>query len=238
MQGNVMKAVLFAAVSAAVLMSGAARASVSGATASENYASNPLANWTGVDSSVHEPSMGGKITLQFGVHGVGLSQYLIPGTTDNEISVTAGVNPVAVYWSDGTNRTPAVPPLLSLTAFLAPDHESIDWADGWSLTIGWNPIAGSNKFENLFVSENPNASLGLGGTLDDSTTTRNSAGVIIGSAFNTTAGVWTDPVASGSDPNWKTSAIPEPSTWAMMLLGFCGLGFLGRKARRERLAKI
>ena len=38
-------------------------------------------------------------------------------------------------------------------------------------------------------------------------------------------------------------AVPEPSTWAMMLLGFAGLGFVGdigpaggRAARRERLA--
>jgi hypothetical protein len=27
--------------------------------------------------------------------------------------------------------------------------------------------------------------------------------------------------------------VPEPSTWAMMLLGFCGLGFAFRKSRRK-----
>ena len=33
------------------------------------------------------------------------------------------------------------------------------------------------------------------------------------------------------------SAVPEPSTWAMMLLGFAGLGFAGyRKARSARTA--
>jgi PEP-CTERM motif len=33
------------------------------------------------------------------------------------------------------------------------------------------------------------------------------------------------------------AAIPEPSTWAMMLLGFAGLGFAGyRKARSARTA--
>ena len=33
------------------------------------------------------------------------------------------------------------------------------------------------------------------------------------------------------------SAVPEPSTWAMMLLGFAGLGFAGhRRARRSRAA--
>jgi PEP-CTERM motif len=30
-----------------------------------------------------------------------------------------------------------------------------------------------------------------------------------------------------------TSAVPEPSTWAMMLLGFAGLGFAFRQSRRK-----
>ena len=31
-------------------------------------------------------------------------------------------------------------------------------------------------------------------------------------------------------------AVPEPSTWAMMLLGFAGLGFAGRRASGRRIA--
>ena len=30
-----------------------------------------------------------------------------------------------------------------------------------------------------------------------------------------------------------TAAVPEPSTWAMMLLGFCGVGFMAYRRRRE-----
>lgn len=30
-----------------------------------------------------------------------------------------------------------------------------------------------------------------------------------------------------------TAAIPEPSTWAMMILGFCGLGFLAHRRNRQ-----
>jgi hypothetical protein len=35
-----------------------------------------------------------------------------------------------------------------------------------------------------------------------------------------------------------TAAVPKPSTWAMMLLGFCGLGFMAyrRKSGEVRLA--
>jgi hypothetical protein len=30
--------------------------------------------------------------------------------------------------------------------------------------------------------------------------------------------------------------VPEPSTWAMMLLGFVGLGWLGYRGKNGRLA--
>jgi hypothetical protein len=33
-----------------------------------------------------------------------------------------------------------------------------------------------------------------------------------------------------------TTAVPEPSTWAMMLLGFAGLGFVGYRASRRSVA--
>ena len=32
------------------------------------------------------------------------------------------------------------------------------------------------------------------------------------------------------------SAVPETSTWAMMLMGFAGLGFAGYRRRRDQLA--
>jgi CHRD domain/PEP-CTERM motif len=34
------------------------------------------------------------------------------------------------------------------------------------------------------------------------------------------------------------SAVPEPSTWAMMLIGFCGLGFAVRRSRRKVPAQV
>jgi hypothetical protein len=33
-----------------------------------------------------------------------------------------------------------------------------------------------------------------------------------------------------------TVSVPEPSTWAMMLLGFAGLGFFGYRASRKEVA--
>jgi hypothetical protein len=33
-----------------------------------------------------------------------------------------------------------------------------------------------------------------------------------------------------------TSAVPEPSTWAMMILGFCGLGFMAHRRKQNESA--
>jgi hypothetical protein len=39
-----------------------------------------------------------------------------------------------------------------------------------------------------------------------------------------------------SDVTYNASLVPEPSTWAMMLLGFADLGFVGYRRQRQRLA--
>jgi PEP-CTERM motif len=39
--------------------------------------------------------------------------------------------------------------------------------------------------------------------------------------------------AALADPLAPTAVVPEPSTWAMMLLGFAGLGFAFRQSRRK-----
>ena len=45
------------------------------------------------------------------------------------------------------------------------------------------------------------------------------------------------PLATGVGPiHVDAVAVPEPTTWAMMLLGFAGLGFAGRRRARAALA--
>jgi hypothetical protein len=39
--------------------------------------------------------------------------------------------------------------------------------------------------------------------------------------------------ASGAVTETIFTSVPEPSTWAMMLLGFAGLGWLARARRRK-----
>lgn len=42
--------------------------------------------------------------------------------------------------------------------------------------------------------------------------------------------------ASGVFDNFTSAPIPEPSTWAMLLIGFAGLGFAGRRSSRRTAA--
>ena len=37
-----------------------------------------------------------------------------------------------------------------------------------------------------------------------------------------------------SDPGtWQVAAVPEPSTWAMMILGFAGVGFMAYRRKSK-----
>jgi len=76
--------------------------------------------------------------------------------------------------------------------------------------------------------------------IDEFTDLTDSYGVFVYSPLQSTSGgyfVYTDSTGTlwyTNDTNiTSTSAVPEPSTWAMILLGFAGLGFAGRHWQRK-----
>jgi hypothetical protein len=58
-----------------------------------------------------------------------------------------------------------------------------------------------------------------------------------GTSFNTIAFKDLSLTADSFSSNFVTGAVPEPSTWAMMLLGFAGVGFIGYR-RRSKPASV
>ena len=72
-----------------------------------------------------------------------------------------------------------------------------------------------------------------------STATQLYLGVIDANGFNNFSGYYSDNTGSFTvDVNTVTSGVPEPSTWAMMILGFAGIGFMAyrRKAKPALMA--
>jgi hypothetical protein len=60
--------------------------------------------------------------------------------------------------------------------------------------------------------------------------------------YNPATGLWTNPDPAGSNGSFTsvmyitadfTAAVPEASTWAMMILGFAGVGFLAYRRRNQ-----
>jgi hypothetical protein len=115
------------------------------------------------------------------------------------------------------------------------------------------PITNDNFGELIFRSSNLNL---LITTLDDPTSGVNQNGSLTDTAiaFRNGANVFSFQVLSGGGLNWTAAgsgitlrglgaskfspagvlSTPEPSTWAMMLIGFAGLGYAGyRSARRS-----
>jgi hypothetical protein len=62
---------------------------------------------------------------------------------------------------------------------------------------------------------------------------------IFESSNKTPAGVFEDVASNGPVGFGEfalTAAVPEPSTWAMMILGFCGLGFMAYRRKQSGAA--
>jgi hypothetical protein len=70
---------------------------------------------------------------------------------------------------------------------------------------------------------------GLGFRLSDNVTV-----AIFEDNFPLPAGEYEDVTseANGFGDFTLTAAVPEPSTWAMMILGFCGLGFMAYRRKQ------
>ena len=80
-----------------------------------------------------------------------------------------------------------------------------------------------------FSGENPND------FFDRYTVSTTNTGNTVVNIQDNNAGLGPNPlgVGQGSFGAVVTPAVPEPSTWAMMILGFCGLGFMAYRRRSQ-----
>ena len=112
-------------------------------------------------------------------------------------------------------------------------------------SFGWYPAPGKVSYDNLFYpgAGAPITCVGVpaGGLFDDygvMFTLANGDLVDLYSNGGTGPGiygvvVWANGAADYTSAEGLSVSTPEPSTWAMMLLGFAGLGFAGYRSSRK-----
>ena len=120
-----------------------------------------------------------------------------------------------------------------------------------SVDVGASSILYSyNGTGSSFNAVNPNKfdfeNLNPGFTIGNVTLSTNIAGLDLSRVTFTGSSVQIDMAGLGLNPTQPgssdffniglTSAVPEPSTWAMMILGFAGIGFMAYRQKRRALS--
>lgn len=178
--------------------------------------------------------------------------WLTTPTLNPTFSYGVGDNlaPVAIGgFTPGETVTISATGLTSEFAFVAPDTDANGFVSVFSSD---QPGSSGTRFPGFYTVDPANVYLGaLIGTFADST------GAILGTPFFigvgptsvTAVGEFlllgiTDDIYADNSGSLSVSvtapsigAVPEPATWAMMLLGFAGMGFMAYR-RRERIATV
>jgi hypothetical protein len=132
------------------------------------------------------------------------------------------------FWSPDSITTPGT--------FSYSDPDNIDTAtfSGNTLTITDQVLVNANSWQMTFTdATHPFTSLTLVSSDFSPTITDNL------SAHTITVD-WAGTLTPGTETAVFsfTNAVPEPSTWAMMLLGFAGLGFVGYRQAKKKGASF
>jgi hypothetical protein len=125
---------------------------------------------------------------------------------------------------------------VTLSAATSPPSSSIIYASGpgplgADLTLSWTGGTGDKFTETLTTIVSINRAttdqigLTLTGTLSDADAVFTDAPVLFSFTANQAGGPGQTITSSFTDTTSTTPSIPEPSTWAMMALGFVALGY-------------
>jgi hypothetical protein len=186
------------------------------------------------------------------VSGAGVITVVLTNENTNQISigqsisdisfVIAGLTSTSTFTQSGAEGTVnASPPPYNITpcATCSPTHW-VGGSSGTAVTIDTVPgglgqpidlIMGTGPLNGSFDPHNPNilttGTFTLAGVLTAGTTPIISN---VEFSFGTSSN---ETLVSGRPGPFPTSSIPEPSTWAMMVLGFLGVGFMAYRRKSQ-----
>jgi hypothetical protein len=144
----------------------------------------------------------------------------IPGTNFYDAPTGTGANGVALWNIDYSINTGT---MTGLTALLT-------ITDGGN-TVSFNPLSISDNTINTVGAEQNSENLTFG-FLSALNFDPNADAIYMFDLTLTNAATG----ALVSSVQIEVDAVPEPSTWAMMILGFCGLGFMAYRRKQNSAA--
>ena len=115
-------------------------------------------------------------------------------------------------------------------------NAGIYWEVGSSATLGTGTTFAGNILAEASITLNTTASILCGRAIALTAAVTMDSNTISNNCSLENYGSGRSDFGSGGFSGPSAGTIPEPSTWAMMLIGFAGLGFAG--ARRRRLGAV
>jgi PEP-CTERM motif len=199
---------------------------------------NTAAGYWTTDPAGATGQIAGTVTPMFNGATFTNINHLLPANTNSQATGVNDLGIVSGFYQEGPNTSPVFTAFFdqfgSITSFKLPGSVSTQALgindQGW--IVGDYTVANGDMFGFLDKGGGVFTTLDPFGSTAVTANGINDNGNVVGfyvNAAGATIGFESTPL--GSTP------IPEPSTWAMMLLGFAGLGFLGyRKVRTRPLA--
>ena len=139
----------------------------------------------------------------------------------------ASVNPTSFSFSDGIQTISNTSNLAS-TQFWISTNASGD-ITGWAINLHewWSAGNGQHVIATDFPSPDAYDTAGFVANVGW-------APSVTAAAYSFTPGVWWQPTEGAAPAAGRpVSGVPEPSTWAMMILGFAGIGFMAYRRRSQ-----
>jgi PEP-CTERM motif len=200
-----------------------------------NHNGNTAAGYWTTDPAGATGQIAGTVSPMFNGATFTNINHLLPANTNSQATGVNDLGIVSGFYQEGPNTSPVFTAFFdqfgSITSFKVPGSVSTQALgindQGW--IVGDYTVANGDMFGFLdkgggvFITLDPFGSTAV--TANGINDNGNVVGFYVNAA-GATIGFESAPL--GSTP------IPEPSTWAMMLLGFAGLGFLGYRKTLKR----
>jgi PEP-CTERM motif len=204
-----------------------------------NHNGNTAAGYWTTDAAGATGQIAGTVTPMFSGAIFTNINHLLPANTNSQATGVNDLGIVSGFYQEGPNTSPVFTGFFDIsgriTSFMVPGSVSTQalGINDQNEVVGDYTVANGNMFGFIDKGGGVFVTLAPFGSTAVTANGINDSGNVVGFYVNAAGAT----IGFESTKFGSTQTIPEPSTWAMMLLGFAGLGFLAyRKVRTGPLA--